>query len=270
LGPAEAAPPAVGEDGWAALRRHTAARIALGRAGNSLPTREVLAFGLAHAQARDAVHTPLDCAALIGQLQQDGWGVLPVHSRAPDRAAYLARPDWGRRLDAASAAAVRAAAVGTAAPDVVFVIGDGLSSTAVQSHAAALLAAVRPLLGVPVLAPVVVCTQARVALADEVGELLAARLAVSLVGERPGLSAADSLGAYLTFGPRIGRSDAERNCISNIRPQGLDLPAAAAQLAALIDAALRAACSGVALAHVPTGELGSADRNQIAGNTIGQ
>lgn len=243
--------PPVREDGWAELRRHTAARIALGRSGASLPTREVLAFEQAHAQARDAVLVPLDADALQGALERDGWPVLLVRSRAPDQAAYLARPDWGRRLSIDSLDALTANGI----PDLVLVLSDGLSAIALQTHAAPLLRALKPRLEGLSLAPLVIATRARVALADEVGERLRARVAVSLIGERPGLSSPDSLGAYLTHTPRIGRNDAERNCISNIRPQGLGYDEAAAQLAALLRAALGAGLSGVKLQFDPARAL---------------
>lgn len=250
--PVAAAPgAAITEDDWAALRAHTAARIALGRSGASLPTRERLAFGLAHAQARDAVHAALDVAALAKEIEALGVSARAVNSRAATRAAYLARPDWGRRLDAASATALADLRDASSPVDLVIVVGDGLSALAVQRHAPAVLAALLPRLVDLRLAPVVIATQARVALADEVGEILGARLALSLIGERPGLSAPDSLGAYLTFEPRIGRSDAERNCISNIRAGGLAPEMATAQIEALLRAALAARCSGVALAYSP-------------------
>ena len=238
------------EDSWTALRRHTAARIALGRSGASLPTREVLAFELAHAQARDAVLTALDVPTLRRTLETDGWTVREVHSRAPDQAAYLARPDWGRRLANDSLSALAASGINSI--DLVLVISDGLSSTAVQRHATPLLRALRPLLpDALAVAPVVIATHARVALADEVGAAFGARIAISLIGERPGLSSPDSLGAYLTYAPKVGRTDAERNCISNIRPQGLGYDEAALQLAALIRAALHARLSGVNLQFDP-------------------
>ena len=249
--PASAVPAdAVTEDHWAALRRHTAARIALGRSGASLPTREVLAFELAHAQARDAVLTALDIMALRAQLEGEGWNVCEAHSRAPDQAAYLARPDWGRRLDGASRERLQALRV--AGADLALVVSDGLSSTAVQHNAAPLLRALRPLLPRELsVAPIVIARHARVALADEVGEVFGARVAVSLIGERPGLSSPDSLGAYITYDPKVGRNDAERNCISNIRPQGMAYEEAALQLAALIRAALRAGLTGVKLQFDP-------------------
>lgn len=247
--------PAVQPNPWQELRTHTAARIALGRAGASLPTQEVLRFGLEHAQARDAVHTPLDTARLRADCAAEGWDTIIVRSRAPDRAAYLARPDWGRALHPDDAARLDAHASTATAPDMAFVLGDGLSALALQTHAVPLLRLLRPLLEGLRLAPLVIATQARVALADEVGERLGARLAVHLIGERPGLSSPDSLGAYLTHAPRVGRSDAERNCISNIRPQGLACDAAALQLAALIRAALRARLSGVNLRFDPSKAL---------------
>ena len=231
-------------DPWTALRVHTPARIALGRSGASLPTRELLAFGIAHAQARDAVHTALDVAALRGGLAGFGLPIVEVRSAAPNRAAYLARPDWGRRLDPASAAALSAV---TPSMDVLFVIADGLSAVAAHRHAAPLLAATLPRLDGLALGSLVIATQARVALADAVALGLGARLVVSLIGERPGLSAPDSLGAYVTCAPQPGTTDAERNCLSNIRPEGLGYDAAAQQLAALIRSALAAGRSGVAL-----------------------
>lgn len=248
--------PLVTSDDWSGLRRHTAARIALGRVGASLPTREVLAFGLAHAQARDAVHTPLDAAALDAGLAVLGWPCVHVQSRAHDRAAYLARPDWGRRLNESSAQRLRGWAGNPV--DVVFVISDGLSSTAVQRHALPLLQQLQPQLAGCSVGQLVVATQARVALADEVGELLAARCVVSVIGERPGLSSADSLGVYLTYEPRVGRNDGERNCISNIRPEGLGYEPAARLLAAMLMAALQARCSGVALRFDPDHALAAA------------
>lgn len=241
------APATVTPDPWAAWRAATPARVALGRAGQALPTRELLDFGWAHAMARDAIHAPLDVQALLAQLQQAGWQVAQAASVAADRMDYLRRPDLGRQLDAASAAALDALAA-DARPDLCFVIGDGLSALAVARHALALLQALRPLLPTDLsIAPVVVATQARVALADEVGERLGARLVVMLIGERPGLSSPDSLGIYLSHAPRRGLSDAQRNCISNVRPEGLGYEAAAFKLAWLVREALRRGLTGVAL-----------------------
>ena len=233
-------------DPWAALRAHTPARIALGRTGASLPTAEVLRFAAAHAQARDAVHQALDTDALAAALQADGWAVHHLASAAPDRATYLRRPDLGRRLAPASATALQALALPP--PDLALVLADGLCATAAQQHGLALLGHLRTTLaGALSLSPVLLATQARVALGDEVGELLAARAVLVLLGERPGLSSPDSLGAYLTFAPRLGRSDAERNCVSNIRPAGLAPEPAASRLAWLVREALRLRLTGVAL-----------------------
>ncbi len=214
---------------WQDLRRHTMARVALGRAGNGVPTASHLAFQAAHAAARDAVHAPLDMAALQDELAACGFESVVVHSAAADRRIYLLRPDLGRRL-APGQAGMLAPMPGCLA----LVVCDGLSALAVQRHAASLLAQLRPMLAGWDIAPVVVATQGRVALGDEVGAALQAAAVAVLIGERPGLSAADSLGVYLTWQPLPGRTDAERNCISNIRPDGLPPAAAAAKLAWLI------------------------------------
>ena len=239
-------------DPWTDLRELTAARIALGRVGVSQPTQALLEFGLAHAQARDAVHTPLQIEPLTTDLQADGWRVLRVHSRAPDRAHYLRRPDLGRRLDEASAQMLSGPqqTAGTHGSELlVFVVADGLSATAVQRHARPLLQAARSALAGSAftLGPVVIAEQARVALGDEVGQCLGAQAVVLLVGERPGLSSPDSLGIYLTWAPRVGRMDSERNCISNIRPDGLPPAQAARILAGLLAGARRLGATGVAL-----------------------
>ncbi|NMG73477.1 ethanolamine ammonia-lyase subunit EutC [Aromatoleum diolicum] len=236
-------------DPWQALRRFTSARIGLGRAGASLPTAEILRFGLAHAEARDAVHLALDVTALEAALRTRHGPGLVVHSRAPNRASYLLRPDLGRRLDDASAALIsQAAGQPPQGHDLAFAIADGLSALAVQRHAPALLDALRPLLPPDwTLAPPVIAVQGRVALGDEIGERLCARMLVMLIGERPGLSSPDSLGAYLTWDPRVGRSDAQRNCVSNIRPEGLDYPAAAKKIAWLLTENRRLQLSGVGL-----------------------
>lgn len=230
---------------WTQLRSHTPARIALGRAGPALPTREVLAFGAAHARARDAVHLALDAEALETQLREAGYAPIRVHSAAPDRATYLARPDLGRRLDEESG---RALAAANPPPEIVVAIEDGLSAVAVQKHAMPLLAALRSI--TPERwdrAPVVIALQGRVALGDAIGEKLGARLIVVMIGERPGLSSPDSLGLYVTHAPRVGRTDAERNCISNVRPEGLPYLAAAARLDWLAAQAIRRGLTGVAL-----------------------
>jgi ethanolamine ammonia-lyase small subunit len=230
---------------WQALRRFTQARIALGRAGNSLPTEPLLAFNLSHAQARDAVHHPLDAQALSEALHAHGFASLDVQSAAPDRAHFLRRPDLGRRLSDESRRTLER--IGSASPDIVFVIADGLSACAASKQAIPLLAAIRPKLADWQLAPVVIARQARVALGDEIGELLHAKFVAMLIGERPGLSSPDSLGIYLTYMPRIGRTDAERNCISNVRPEGLGFAAAAHKLHYLLTQARRLGITGVGL-----------------------
>jgi ethanolamine ammonia-lyase small subunit len=247
-------------DPWSDLRAFTRARIALGRAGGSLPTAELLAFSADHAAARDAVWTPLDLPRLEADLAPCGLPLVPVASLAPDRATYLRRPDLGRRLDAASLAAL-----GRAAPpggcDVALVVGDGLSSTAAHAHGPALALALAGGLRARGLrlGPLALARQARVALEDPIGEALGARAAIVLLGERPGLGAADGLGAYLVLGPRPGRTDAERNCVSNVRPDGLPVPAAAELLCWLAGEALRLGLSGVGLKD-ERGLLGSAPR----------
>lgn len=230
---------------WRQLRSHTPARIALGRAGPALPTQEVLAFGIAHARARDAVHLALDLDALEGRLRADGYSPLRVRSAAPDRATYLTRPDLGRRLSEDSA---RGLVAGCHRPQIVVAIEDGLSAVAIQRHAVPLLAALREISHERWSnVPVVIALQGRVALGDEIGERLGARLVVVMIGERPGLSSPDSLGLYITHAPRAGRTDAERNCISNVRPEGLGYPAAAAKLDWLAAESLRRGLSGIAL-----------------------
>ncbi len=227
------------------LRALTPARIALGRAGSSLPTAPHLDFQLAHARARDAVHVALDVEALRRELETAGLPTLAVRSAAPDRATYLQRPDLGRRLDPGSRDRLAEVEPGA---DAVFVVADGLAAAA-AGHAVPLLRSLVSGLRAARwrLAPVVVAELARVALADEIGGLLQARLTVILLGERPGLSAPDSLGAYLTWAPRRGRTDAERNCVSNIRPEGLACEPAAERLLYLMTEARRRRLSGVAL-----------------------
>lgn len=230
------------DDPWGQqLRRHTPARIAQGRSGSSLRTADWLRFAADHAQARDAVHLPLDVVALAAQLNADGWpAVITVQSQASTREVYLRRPDLGRRLSSTMEPA--------AAPsDLAVVLADGLSAAAVQ-HAPALLHALRlELAGTLSWAPLVIATQARVALGDEIGQALKSRVVLMLIGERPGLSSPDSLGAYLTFAPAVGRNDAQRNCVSNIRPQGLKPADAARRIAWLLRESLRRQLSGVAL-----------------------
>jgi ethanolamine ammonia-lyase small subunit len=232
---------------WARLARLTPARIGLGRAGSGLPTREVLRFGLAHAQARDAVHTPMEAEAIARSVEALGLATRVAASQAPDRATYLRRPDYGRRLAPESADALAQAA--GAPVDLAILIADGLSARAVHEGAGPLIAAFQPHIAAAgwSLAPVVIAAQARVALGDAVGSILRARAVAVLIGERPGLSAPDSLGIYLTFGPRPGRSDAERNCISNVRPAGLSPGEAAFKLNWLLREALSRGLTGVNL-----------------------
>ena len=243
-------PPA---DPWTALRAHTPARIALGRAGTSLPSAEVLRFAAAHAQARDAVHLPLDVPALAAQLRALGHDCPCVESRAGSRTEYLRRPDLGRRLSESGRMVLEGLAPAAPAPrSLCIVVGDGLSAVAAQSHAAPLVAALQAALAdadaeAVTLTQVVIATQARVALADEVGALLASPLVLMLLGERPGLSSPDSLGAYLTWAPRVGRADSERNCVSNLRPGGLAPAQGAARIAWLVRAAWRRRVTGIAL-----------------------
>ena len=241
---------AVPPDPWTALRSHTAARIALGRSGVSLPTAELLRFDLAHAMARDAVHTPFEIEPLREALTAHGFETITVESAAADRAEYLHRPDLGRRLSTRSEALLADLDGATAtACDVLCVVGDGLSALAVHRHAAALLIELRPRLEAQGfdIGPVVLAQQARVALGDPIGAALRARCVVMLIGERPGLSSPDSLGAYLTWAPRVGRSDAERNCVSNIRAEGLAPADAAHKIAWLLGAAKRLGATGVGL-----------------------
>jgi ethanolamine ammonia-lyase small subunit len=234
-------------DPWSQLRRHTPARIALGRAGASLPTAELLAFAADHAEARDAVHSNLDVRSLLDSLSSLGLPLLSVRSRAPDRESYLKSPDLGRRLDEPGSAAVSASA--TPGVDVALMVGDGLSAIAAQHHATAVLAHLLPLLHARrfSIGPICVVTQARVAIQDEIGALLHAQVAVILLGERPGLGSVDSLGGYLVHAPSIGNTDAHRNCISNIRPGSLNPPAAAEALAWLIEQSLIRRLSGIDL-----------------------
>ena len=242
-------PPA---DLWTALRRHTPARIGLPRAGVSQSTAAQLEFQLAHARARDAVHQALDLGALAQALQPLGLPTIDLHSAAADRPTYLQRPDLGRRLSEDSRRRLAPLAAPQGEPyDLALVLADGLSAQAVQAHAPALLGELLPRLARDAtpwrLAPIALVEQGRVALGDEVGELLQASLVAVLLGERPGLSAPDSLGLYITWAPRVGRVDAERNCISNVRPQGLPYELAARRLAWLLGAARARGTSGVAL-----------------------
>jgi ethanolamine ammonia-lyase small subunit len=261
---------------WTALRRFTDARIALGRAGVSLPTQAHLQFQQAHAEARDAVHQALD----VTQLAQDMSAVwlpgapapLVLSSGAVNRAQYLQRPDWGRLLHADSRLRLQtlreADHSGLPRPfDLVLVVADGLSALAVQQNAPPFLEALRHKLAVTQwrIAPLCIVEQGRVAVGDAVGEALGARAVVVLIGERPGLSSPDSMGLYLTWMPRVGLTDAARNCISNVRPAGLSYEAAAAKLAYLLEQARSRQLSGVDLKDdtAPTAIVGGQVQNNF-------
>lgn len=246
-------------DPWSSLRQFTAARIALGRTGQALPLREVLALRLAHARARDAVHEPFDDVALGERIREELLadrsltpGAIAVHhlaSCAIDRLEYLRRPDKGRTLDPASIALLSARPADEYGRDVAIVVADGLSAIAVHAHAATFVGGLLARFAAAAISVGAICLvrQGRVAIGDEIGQQLRARLALVILGERPGLTAADSLGVYLTYAPRPGLTDDSRNCVSNIRPDGLPLPAAADRVSRLAREALRRQLSGVAL-----------------------
>lgn len=230
---------------FAQLRRWTPARIGMGRVGDSLPTGALLDFELAHALARDAVHAPFDADALARNLRAGGFTPAAiVSSQARDRTEYLRRPDMGRILDAPSRSLLVQQT--KKACDLAVVVADGLSAVAPARHAIPLLTELRAIQHLET-APVVIASQARVALGDAIGEILRAPAVLVLIGERPGLSSPDSLGAYLTWAPRVGRTDAERNCISNIRPEGLSYAEAAQKLRYLLHEARRLQLSGIGL-----------------------
>ena len=239
----------VTSDGWNQLRRCTSARIALGRAGGSLPTHEWLKFKAAHAAAREAVHCEFDADTLAAQIALLGVDVVVLDSAASDRATFLQRPDLGRRLSDPSRWQLQQLAVPEKTPDLVIVVSDGLSALAVDRQVPPLLAALLPKLAADKwqLAPIIVVRFGRVALQDEIGQVVGARLALTLLGERPGLGSPDSLGAYLVHGPRIGNTDANRNCVSNIRPEGLALDVAAETICYLLTESRRRGLSGVQL-----------------------
>ena len=244
---------------WNGLRQFTAARIALGRAGVSLPTAPQLAFQLAHAQARDAVHQSLNVTALkqnlLAQLNLPESQCLNLHSVAENRSAYLKRPDWGRRLrDSSQKTLVEACALTdknglTASWDLAFVVVDGLSALAIENNAVSFLNAAYPKFineGLSI-APLTIVEQGRVAIGDEVGEILRAKLVVVMIGERPGLSSPDSMGLYMTWEPKIGLTDERRNCISNIHKAGMSYAEAVRKLAYLIREARVRQLTGVEL-----------------------
>jgi ethanolamine ammonia-lyase small subunit len=234
----------------ARLRELTPARVGLGRAGVSQQTRDVLAFQACHAQARDAVHArlePASLAAAIGRIAQGApaASVIRLHSAATDRATYLQRPDLGRKLDQSSRQPL--IAFENDSFDLVLIVADGLSALAVERHVPPLLKELLPRLAEWKIAPICVVEQGRVAIGDEIGSVLHAGLSLILIGERPGLSSPDSLGAYITWDPRPGRTDAERNCISNIRVEGLGYPAATDQIVNCLATARRRQLTGTSL-----------------------
>lgn len=251
-------------DPWASLRAFTPARIALGRTGTAIPLQEVLQFRMAHAHARDAVHSLLDTETLITQLQAFSLPVNLLHSQAADRYEYLQRPDKGRRLNEASASMLSSIGNDGTQDAVAIILADGLSATAVNRNAIPLLQVLLPMLqqaGMAI-APLSMVQQGRVAIGDEIGSLLKAALTVVLIGERPGLSSPDSLGIYLTWNPQVGLTDEARNCISNVRPGGLSYQAAADKLYWLIREAMRIQLSGVGLKD----NAGSLLTNPSSGN----
>lgn len=225
---------------WSILKRSTNARIGLGRIGSALPTAALLEFQMAHALARDAVHRPLDVPTVCRQL--GGHETIAVSSRAHGRATYLTRPDLGRRLCDESISDLEGREA-----ELIIVLADGLSARAAMESGVALVHELCARLQGWNIGPLIVATQARVALGDEIAALFSADLVVTLIGERPGLSAADSLGAYLTWKPRVGRRDDERNCVSNIRPGGLEVEHAASRIIWLANAARGLGLTGVGL-----------------------
>lgn len=244
-------------DEWYGLKVFTDARIALGSTGVSLPIKAVLDLRLAHAQAKDAVYSLLDINNVKQVLEEAGIAIHCVKSKAKDRDEYLQRPDFGRELDEASHQFLKALA---AAPsDISIIIADGLSATAVNSYAPLFVQEFlkRAAAKGYTTAPIVLSTMARVAIADEIGYLLNARLTIILIGERPGLSASDSMGVYTTYGPLPGTTDEKRNCVSNIRNKGLPPQLAAEKVLGIVDRAFQFQLTGVRLKD---------DENRLPGN----
>jgi ethanolamine ammonia-lyase small subunit len=234
------------QDPLQGLKAYTPARIGLGRVGSAIPLKAFQEFKLAHAHARDAVYSELDVDGLTSSLEQFGLPLISLHSAAAYREQYLQRPDLGRKLDEGSTEEIK----NYHSPcDVAIIIADGLSATAVNSNTIQLLQILMPMLAAVKLrpAPITLVKQGRVAIADEIAYALGAKLSLILIGERPGLSAADSVGAYLTYGPTPGLTDESRNCISNIRPSGLNSEAAAKKIFYLIREAFKRKQTGIAL-----------------------
>jgi len=235
------------DDPWSPLKQFTEARIALGRTGSGLPTKKLLELSMAHAHARDAVYAELDFDKLHEQLEPFKLVILDLKSTATNRALYLQRPDMGRRLHPTSAELLPP--FGNYPADIAIIVADGLSASGINLHVFPLVNELIPLLqsqGLPI-GPICLAEQARVAIADDIGFGLKAKLSIILIGERPGLSAADSIGAYITFMPRPGLTDDARNCVSNIRPGGLSFKLAAGKISYLVQQALRKQLSGVGL-----------------------
>lgn len=240
---------ATGRDPWFALSACTSARVALGRAGGSLRTEALLDFRLSHARARDAVQSAFDADSLERDLKAHGLSVFRLATAAVDRRAFLLRPDLGRKLDDAAGRRLQSTAVTWGSRDLAIIVSDGLAAQAAARHAVATIVPLAEQLQQAgwTLFPILVAPLGRVKLQDEIGALLGARHTLMLLGERPGLGSPDSLGAYFTFEPRADRTDADRNCISNIRPEGLPPAAAARKLALLLCESARRGLSGVAL-----------------------
>lgn len=237
-------------DAWQVLRQLTDARIALGRAGTSLPTQPQLNFQWAHARARDAVHHSMDLASVQAALEKLGPEVCVLESAAIDRPTYLQRPDLGRALSELSRQRLCQRAAGaTTRADLAIVIADGLSALAIERHAARLLETLLPALQNQsiTLAPICLVTQARVAIGDEIGEVLGAKMVAVFIGERPGLSSPDSMGIYLSWQPKVGLLDSARNCLSNIRAQGMSDRIAVEKFIFLSTQAMKRKLTGVAL-----------------------
>lgn len=231
---------------WDKLKEYTSARIAIGRTGSSIPVQNLLEFKLAHAHARDAVYSMLDIDVLLNELAKHELPILNLKSRAVHREQYLQRPDLGRLIDESSNETLL---THKGRYDIVIIIVDGLSATAIQQNADQLLNAVIPMFKAVkfTLAPICIVEQGRVAIGDDISAALNANLSLVLIGERPGLSAADSMGAYITFSPKPGLTDDSRNCISNIRAKGLPVQLAAEKIFHLIRQAFRRQLSGVQL-----------------------
>ncbi|HOY18548.1 MAG TPA: ethanolamine ammonia-lyase subunit EutC [Haliscomenobacter sp.] len=234
-------------DPWHSLKAYTDARIALGHTGTAIPLKEVLQFKLAFAHAKDAVYSHLEMDKLQQELSRFPLPQYLLHSRAMSRSVYLQRPDWGRQLDEASTQQIQNSTETEA--DVAIILADGLSATAINQHAFPVLQRLIPALQKANyrIAPLSVVEQARVAIGDEIAHLLKAKMSVVLIGERPGLTSPYSMGAYLTYAPEPGTTDERRNCISNIRPEGLPYEMAVQKIVYLIQESLRLQLSGVAL-----------------------